>query len=88
MTPRELWIFSRAYRDRVRSEARAKRAEIYALAALIRSMIWAKHPPRFERVFPEDMRQKEMTDEQMKQQVLALNAVFGGKVVKEKHGSS
>ena len=29
MTPRELWIYSRAYRDRVRGEARVKHAEIY-----------------------------------------------------------
>ena len=88
MTPRELWIYARAYRDRIRSEARAKRSEIYALASLVRSMVWAKHPPRFERVFPEDVRRKEMTAEQMKQQVLALNAAFGGRVTEVRNGSS
>lgn len=80
MTPRELWIYSRAYRDRVRGEARVKHAEIYSLASLIRPMVWAKHPPKFERVFPQDRKQKEMTEEQMMQQVLALNAAFGGRV--------
>lgn len=88
MTPRELWVYARAYRNRVRSEARAKRSEIYALASLIRPMIWAKHPPRFERVFPEDVRRKEMNDEQMMQQVLALNAAFGGRVTEVRNGSS
>ena len=43
-------------------------------------MVWAKHPPKFERVFPQDRKQKEMTEEQMMQQVLALNAAFGGRV--------
>lgn len=81
MTPKELWIWSRAYRDRIRGEARARRVDIYNLASLIRSMVWAKHPPKFDRVFPEDTRPKEMTAEQMKEQVLALNAAFGGRIV-------
>ena len=80
MTPRELWIFSRAFRDRIRGETKARQSEIYCLASLIRSMVWAKHPPRFERVFPDSAGKKEMTDEQMKLQVLALNAAFGGTV--------
>ena len=78
MTPRELWIYSRAYRDRVRGEARVKHAEIYSLASLIRSMVWAKHAPSFEAVFPHDSAKKEMSDEQMYAQVRALNRLFGG----------
>ncbi len=81
MTPRELWIWSRAYRDRIRNEARARRSEIYTLASLVRPMIWSKHPPSFERAFPEDVRRnKKMTEKQMLQQAMALNAAFGGKV--------
>jgi len=88
MTPRELWIWSRTYRDRIRDEARMRRVEIYTLSALIRSMVWAKHPPKFDKVFPDNRRRREMTDEEMKQQVLALNAMLGGRVREASHGSS
>ena len=56
----------------------AKPPEIYTLAGLIRTMVWAKHAPAYESVFPETARKKEMTDEQMYAQVCALNKLFGG----------
>lgn len=55
------------------------RAQIYSLAALMRTMMYNKFPPRFETVFPEDVPKKEMTDEAMFAQVQALNRLFGGK---------
>ena len=55
------------------------RAQIYSLAALMRTMLFSKYPPRFEAVFPEEIRTKEMTDEAMFAQVPALKRLFGGK---------
>lgn len=77
MTPRELWLWSRAYKERLEYEVRAKHYETYNLAALIRTMVWAKHAPSFATVFPAAARKK-MSDEQMYAQVRSLNKLFGG----------
>ena len=78
MTPWELSLYAEAYRDSMEDEARMSRAKIYALAALVRTMMNSKFPPRYEAVFPEDVRHKEMSDEAMFAQVQALNRLFGG----------
>ena len=78
MTPWELSLYAEAYRDSMEDEARMSRAKIYALAALVRTMMNSKFPPRSEAVFPEDVRHKEMSDEAMFAQVQALNRLFGG----------
>ena len=75
----ELSLYAEAYREKLEDEARMARAQIYTLAALVRTMMNSKFPPRFEAVFPEDVRKKEMTDEAMYAQVRALNRLFGGK---------
>lgn len=77
MTPAELNLCADAYTERRREEQRLTQANIYSLAALTRAMIWAKHPPSFDRVFPEE-RRREMSDEQMYAMVKGLNAMFGG----------
>jgi len=80
MTPAQLRVYADTYVDTVRLERQRDERRIYNLAALIRTMVWAKHPPRFEAVFPPDPAETEpMTDEQMYDQVKALNALFGGK---------
>ncbi len=82
MTPAELNLYAQAERRRREDEQRLTEANIYSLAALIRSMVWAKRPPSFERVFPErEDAKKPMTDEQMYAQVVALNRMFGGEEV-------
>lgn len=40
-------------------------------------MVWAKHAPSFESVFP-DKAHKEMTDEEMYNMARSLNAMLGG----------
>lgn len=80
MTPRELSIWAKAYAAREKAERRKTETRIYNLAALTRGMIWGKHPPRFETVFPEKgPNKKAMNDEEMFAQVQALNALFGGR---------
>ena len=78
MTPRELTFWLQGRLEQVEDEARASRRNIYNLASLIRAMVWARHPPSFESAFPSDTIKKDMSDEQMYAQVLALNKLFGG----------
>lgn len=82
MTPAELNLYARACAERQTQEQRLRVTNIYSLATLIRSMVWSKHPPSFERAFPhaEDKpkEQEEMTDDQMYAMVRGLNALFGG----------
>lgn len=80
MTPRELSIWAKAYLERQDAERLAEKNRIYNLAALIRTMVWAKRPPSFEQVFPETAAPpKAMDDEEMFARVRSLNALFGGK---------
>lgn len=79
MTPAELNLYAEAFARRQKAEERRAQAYIYALAALIRPMVWAKHPPGFEKVFPERAEPaKEMSDDQLYAKIRALNALFGG----------
>lgn len=82
MTPVELNIYARAYGEQQTQAQRLRVANIYSLAALIRSMVWSKHPPDFEQAFPDarsnTKKQEEMTDDQMYAMVKGLNALFGG----------
>lgn len=78
MTPRELSLYAEAYRERLSDETKMTRANIYALASLVRVMMNRKTVPRFEEVFPQDIRRQEMSDEAMFAQVQALNRLFGG----------
>lgn len=80
MTPVELNIYARAYVSRRREEQKIAQANLYSHAVLIRSMIWSKHPPSYERVYPDDRpkQPEQMTDDQMYAMVKGLNALFGG----------
>lgn len=82
MTPVELNLYARAYGSRRKAEQKLQQANIYSLAALIRSMVWSKHPPSYDRVFPDrESRAKQMSDDQMYAMVKGLNALFGGEEV-------
>lgn len=76
MTPAELNTCAFALRDRRRAEERGEQAKIYNLAALIRPMVWSRHPPDFDEVFPEE--KPEMDDEAMLAVVRRLNRMMGG----------
>ena len=84
MTPVELNIYARSYVNRRKEEQKISQANIYSLAVLMRSMIWSKHPPSYERAFPDNrsaQQQNDMTDDQMYAMVKGLNALFGGEEV-------
>ena len=81
MTPVELNLYARAYAEQQTQAQRLRVANIYSLAVLIRSMVWSKHPPSFDRAFPDagvKKKQEEMTDDAMYAMVKGLNALFGG----------
>lgn len=82
MTPVELNIYARAYAEQQTQAQRLRSANIYSLAALIRSMVWSKHPPSFDRAFPDvkasTRKHETMTDDAMYAMVKGLNALFGG----------
>lgn len=79
LTPRELAALLIGFEEKVEEQTRINRLMIYNLAVAVRTMIWSKSPPSFEEMFPKDQRQKEMTDDEMFEQVKVLNALFGGK---------
>lgn len=54
------------------------RSKAYLLASLVRAMIGQKHAPSYEALFPDDVREREMSDDEMFAQVQALNRLFGG----------
>ena len=54
------------------------RSKAYLLASLVRAMIGQKHAPSYEALFPDDVRKREMSDDEMYAQVQALNRLFGG----------
>lgn len=76
MTPAQLNTWARAITRKQEDAIRLSYGLIYSLAALIRPMIWAKHPPMPEEFIPGA--RKEMTDKQMYDAVTALNRAFGG----------
>lgn len=77
MTPAAFNAYVRGYLDDMESRQQMQTALNYQLAGMIRSAVWAKHMPRFEAFTPKK-KKKVMTDEEMYQSVLALNAALGG----------
>lgn len=81
MTPQELSLAVEARNRREQDAQRARLAEDYALAGMIRLAVWAKRMPSFERLFPERKggeTKHSMTDEEMYAAVVALNRAMGG----------
>lgn len=82
MTPAELQLYARAWAERSKAEQETAQVNLYSLAALIRPMIWAKHPPSYERAFPAQTPEPQaQTDDEMYAMVRGLNALFGGEEV-------
>lgn len=88
MTPRQMGIRMQAYEETKRIEADEYQAKLnndYELsiiqAWLTANWSRAKRMPNLEKVLGKNKpKQKEMTDEQMLNQIKALNAMFGGAV--------
>ena len=83
MTPAAFRAYVQGCADREQTQAESERKRDYNLAVMVRAAVGAKRMPDYHRFFPEGAGQSEkkpMSDEQMYQQVLALNAALGGTV--------
>lgn len=83
MSPAAFRAWVRGFDDMQKTMAENRRRENYNLAVMVRAAVGANRMPNYERFFPDGKaaKQKEpMTDMQMYQQVLALNAALGGTV--------
>jgi hypothetical protein len=64
--------------------AEGRKKDNYNMAVMVRAAVGANRMPGFEQFFPDSQqhgRKEPMTDEQMYQQVLMLNAALGGSVM-------
>lgn len=78
MTPAELVLLLRIYRQREENRRREREADLYALACMTGQAVWGKLE-RYEVLFGRDKKHdREMTAEEMLDQVRALNAALGG----------
>jgi hypothetical protein len=83
MTPVAFRAYAQGRADWEQARAENDRHRDYNLAVLVRAAVGSKRMPDYKRFFPEGAgrgEKKPMTDEQMYQQVLALNKALGGTV--------
>lgn len=85
MTPRELEMYARAFRERLDREREERQQAIYLAAFLTSRFVWMKRAPPYERVFAGKTRPA-MTDEQMLRMAEALNGRFGGTDTRKEAG--
>jgi len=80
LTPAELLMMQRAEAARRERENEAQNMRDYTLACMISGFMWAKRRPSYDELFhPKNTAQDGgMTDEEMLEQVRALNKLFGG----------
>ena len=77
MTPASFVAYVRGYLKEQETQQELLAAQNYRLAVIIRTAIWSKRMPDYETFAPRKQ-QKVMTDDEMYQSVLALNAAMGG----------
>lgn len=84
MTPLQLILAGEAFVSMREAEQERTQANIYLLSSLIRTAVWGKRLPKYDRLFKKEEepkpKTKTMTDRQLYDAVLALNAAFGGSV--------
>ena len=78
MTPAAFHAYVQGYLKEQETQQTMTAAQNYRLAVMVRSAIWEKRMPAYETFAPKQQR-RAMTDEEMYQSVLALNAALGGK---------
>lgn len=78
MTPAELVLLLRIHRQREENRRKEREADLYALACMTGQAVWGKLE-RFDVLFGRDTdHDREMTAEEMLDQVRAINAALGG----------
>lgn len=78
ITPAELVLLLRIHRQREENRRKEREADLYALACMTGQAVWGKLE-RFDVLFGRDTdHDREMTAEEMLDQVRAINAALGG----------
>lgn len=80
MTPGEFSAYVRGWVKEQQEQQDLKKANLYALAVMVRAAVWEKRMPAYEKFFGTKKTEKPMSDEEMYQAVLAMNRAFGGTV--------
>jgi len=84
MTPAAFRAYVKGYLEEERFRMETRQRQDYNLAVMVRAAIGERRMPEYERFYrggkQAGAKQDTMTDEQMYQQVLALNAALGGTV--------
>jgi len=78
MTPAAFNAYVRGYLKEQDAQQEIAAAQNYRLAVMVRSAVWGKRMPPYETFAPKRSK-RSMTDDEMYQSVLALNAALGGK---------
>ena len=77
MTPAAFSAWTKGYICTQKENDERMKAWIYCHASLVRSAVWGRRMPDYEQIFARNRRN--MSDEEMYESVLALNAMIGGK---------
>lgn len=83
MTPYQLKLCALDYNERKVAEHEEKITLAYMQAYWTIQWLGKKKPQSLEKILGKEKTKKEMTDEQMLEQVKKLNAIFGGTTSKE-----
>lgn len=85
MTPAEITIYAEAFAERQKQTA-------YLNGTIMRPMIWEKRAPSYQKIFGSgdltSENREPMTDEELLEQGIALNKLFGGDVIFRDEGVS
>lgn len=84
MTPSSFRAYVKGYLEEQRYQNETRQRQDYNLAVMVRAAIGEKRMPGYDRFYSEQKkhgkRAQNMSDDQMFQQVLALNKALGGTV--------
>lgn len=84
MTPGEFNVYVQGQMQEQREKQELTKANMYALAVMIRAAVWEKRMPEYGKFFKKEAEKKSMSDDEMYRTVLALNSVLGGTVKNER----
>lgn len=80
MTPTAFRAYVRGYLEEQKFQIEARQRQDYNLAVMVRAAMGEKRMPEYERFFRHQKSRKAMSDAEICQSILAINAALGGTV--------
>lgn len=80
MTPAAFRAYVRGYLEEQKFRLEARQRQDYNLAVMVRAAVGEKRMPEYERFFRNQRSRKAMSDAEIYQSILAINAALGGTV--------